>query len=294
MPAVALEYAEADPATVVAPALTVGDSDSANLTGATARISSNNTPGEDALAASGGSGVTVGAYDAGTGTLTFSGDATKAAYQAALRSVTYLNANATNPNTNPRVITFQVTDDQTNNSNPATRDVNVSNAILTHAIPYTESFDDGFGTGDRYAVFGGFDNGTDDFFRQLAGSEAATRFGDPILDVVGTGFFGGEDIDGNGEGDGGSVVLCLAAAGLGNLSVDVLLAATGTSNAFEGSDGLWVEYQFDGVSLERAGRVPAGRRRWPVRGHRRRQCGRWDGAHRDADEFLSPDCRKRD
>ncbi len=103
-----LVYTENDAATAIAPALTVADADSATLTGATVRISANHRSGEDLLALPAQPGIT-GAFDGTTGTLTLSGSASVAAYQAALRAVTYANA-SDSPSIDARTVTFSARD----------------------------------------------------------------------------------------------------------------------------------------------------------------------------------------
>ena len=100
-----LNYTENDPATMLAPSLTVSDVDNGE-TGATVAVTSNFRSGEDVLSytAPGGNPVT-GSYDAGTGVLTLSGGATPAQYQAALRAVSYRNSSDA-PDTSLRVATF--------------------------------------------------------------------------------------------------------------------------------------------------------------------------------------------
>ncbi|MFX9165550.1 autotransporter-associated beta strand repeat-containing protein, partial [Acinetobacter baumannii] len=63
---------EAQPATAIDPALTVTDSDSANLTFATVQITGNYFAGQDVLAFS-PIGAITGAFDAVHGTLTLTG-----------------------------------------------------------------------------------------------------------------------------------------------------------------------------------------------------------------------------
>jgi hypothetical protein len=245
----ALDYNEGDPATQVTNTITVGDSDSAQLASGTVQITSNSTPSEDALNATGTGSIVVGGN--GTTSLTLSGAGTLAQYQQVLRSVTYANSNVLNPNTAQRTVQFQVADGDANASNLMMRNINVINTVQTFPIPHTESFDDGLGTGDRYEVVGGFDVGPDDFFARLSAAENATRFGTAFSGVVGGGFFGGEDIDQNGLPNGGEVVVCLNASGIGNITVDVLLGADATGNAFELGDGVWVEYKFDAGPWEK-------------------------------------------
>ncbi|MFP4435661.1 MAG: hypothetical protein ACLFVO_00120 [Chloroflexaceae bacterium] len=116
-----LAYAEDDPATPIDPALTVVDGNDI-LSGATVQITGGYVENEDLLAFSAQSGIT-GSFDPVSGTLTLSGNVTPAAYQAALRSVTYRNlSNA--PSIAPRVVTFRV-DDGTAQAQ-ATRSLNVA------------------------------------------------------------------------------------------------------------------------------------------------------------------------
>ncbi|MGJ0486818.1 MAG: tandem-95 repeat protein [Methylomicrobium sp.] len=103
-----LNYSENDPATAVDPGLIVADVDSANLSGATVLISGNFQSGQDVLEFSAQNGIT-GIYDSGAGVLTLTGSATRANYQAALRSVKYLNV-SDKPNTTDRAVTWTVND----------------------------------------------------------------------------------------------------------------------------------------------------------------------------------------
>ena len=86
-----LAYTENDPPTQVAPALTVTDVDSPNLTGAVVQITANHVAADDLLALPAQPAITA-VFDAPTGTLTLSGTASVAAYEAALRAVTYANS----------------------------------------------------------------------------------------------------------------------------------------------------------------------------------------------------------
>lgn len=87
-------------------ALTVTDSDSANLSGATVSISSNYINGQDFLNFVNQNGI-IGSFSGGT--LTLTGSSSVANYQAALRSVKYENTSGS-PSTATRTVTFQVTD----------------------------------------------------------------------------------------------------------------------------------------------------------------------------------------
>ncbi len=102
-------YTENAAATAVDAAVTVTDPDAGTtITGATVQISGNFAGGQDVLALA-GSHPGIGASFVGD-TLTLTGNASPAAYQSALRDVTYSNSSE-NPSTLPRTITFTVTDD---------------------------------------------------------------------------------------------------------------------------------------------------------------------------------------
>ena len=101
-----LGYTESDPATTIDRGLMLADPDSP-ITGATVQITGNPSPG-DVLALAPLPFITQ-SYDAGTGTLTLSGSASAAAYQAALRAVTYRNTSS-NPSTAQRTVTFLASD----------------------------------------------------------------------------------------------------------------------------------------------------------------------------------------
>ncbi|BBZ30341.1 hypothetical protein MMAD_46360 [Mycolicibacterium madagascariense] len=76
------------------PAVTVVDVDSAQLSGAKVSISVGYDALTDSLGYSSAGGPVTGSFDAATGTLTLSGTATVAQYQAALRSVTFTSTAA--------------------------------------------------------------------------------------------------------------------------------------------------------------------------------------------------------
>src|SRR5204863_44094 len=119
-----LNYTENDPATAIAPALTVTDVDSANLSGATVQITGNYVNGEDVLSFTNTANIT-GTWDTATGTLTLSGTDTVANYQAALQAVKYTNT-SDNPSTNTRTVSFQAKDSQNSLSNTATRTIAIT------------------------------------------------------------------------------------------------------------------------------------------------------------------------
>lgn len=118
-----LAYTEGDAATVVDPGLTIADIDDTNIESAIMQISGNYQNGQDVLAAASADGITV-SWSAGSGTLSFTGSATKAQYQARMRSATYVN-NSENPNTSNRTIRYSVYDGSLN-SNYATKTLTVS------------------------------------------------------------------------------------------------------------------------------------------------------------------------
>ena len=100
--------------------LTVTDPDSANLQGATVSIVDGFLPGDELVFVD-QNGIT-GTYDSGTGVLTLTGTATKANYQAALRSVEFDSTNQ-NPGTT-RTVEFRA-EDGDEAGVPAERDVTV-------------------------------------------------------------------------------------------------------------------------------------------------------------------------
>ena len=104
----ALQYVEKDPATIIAPALTITDPDSPNMNGATIKITSNYAFPQDQLIFT-NTATIKGSFDSTSGTLTLSGLDTQANYQTALRSVQYLNT-SNNPSGLARTVSFSVTD----------------------------------------------------------------------------------------------------------------------------------------------------------------------------------------
>jgi hypothetical protein len=117
-----ITYTENDAPTAIAPALTIGDLDSASLAGATLQVAANYWNGEDVLGFVDQSGIT-GAWDTSAGTLTLSGTATVAQYQAALRTVTYVDT-SDDPSVALRSVTIVVVDGA-DTSNLGTRTVSV-------------------------------------------------------------------------------------------------------------------------------------------------------------------------
>ena len=93
-------------------------------------VSSNYVNGQDTLAFTNQAGIT-GVWTPATGVLALSGSATVAQYQAALRSITYVNTSDA-PNTSTRTVSFVVNDGALA-SNTATRDITVARPGPTRA-----------------------------------------------------------------------------------------------------------------------------------------------------------------
>jgi len=119
--AAALDYTENDPAVAVTSQIAVSDADDTNLESATIAITAGYQQGEDLLEYS---GPLASNWDPDTGTLTLTGTAPVADYQAALRAVTYRNT-SDDPSTAPRTVCFTVNDGQ-DDSNTVCRQVTVT------------------------------------------------------------------------------------------------------------------------------------------------------------------------
>ncbi len=239
VPGANLTFTEGSSATAIAPAITVADSDSANLTSASVVISTGLTSAEDVLAATPSGALLPGniVYTAGTGTLAITGAASLADYQAVLRSVTYRNTNNLNPTTNVRRVTF-LANDGTNPSNSPIRDINVIDNIVTQSIPFVESWEtDGRGT--RYSVDGGFSLPPSMFARVQPGA---------VGGLDGTFAFGVENVDDNSDFTE-LVTFNLNSAGLVGLTGELRVAAGGGAvydNNATVPDFLQVEVSADG------------------------------------------------
>ena len=109
-----LSYTENQAATAIDTAITVSDVDSANLTGATVQITGNFVSGQDVLGFTNQNGI-AGSYNAATGVLMLTGQASLAQYQAALESVTYFNS-SDDPSGQTRTISYQVNDGSAQNN----------------------------------------------------------------------------------------------------------------------------------------------------------------------------------
>ncbi|MDQ3935345.1 MAG: cadherin-like domain-containing protein [Actinomycetota bacterium] len=122
----ALAYTAGDGPVALDSGITASDVDSDTLTEATITISSNYVAGEDVLAFTDTAEIT-GSFDETQDTLTLSGTASVAAYQAALQSITYENTSAT-PSTATRTVTFKANDGGATDSqsDAVTRDITVA------------------------------------------------------------------------------------------------------------------------------------------------------------------------
>lgn len=126
-------YSEDDQTGVlVAPAVTVADVDNSTLASATLAISVGHAASEDELTFVDQAGIS-GAFDATTGVLTLTGEATKAEYQAALRSVRYRNLNLGAPSTVTRTVSLQVDDGATASATSAPITTGVTVAAVNDA-----------------------------------------------------------------------------------------------------------------------------------------------------------------
>ena len=120
----ALAYTEDDAPTAITSSLTVTDVDLTNLASATVQLTTNYANGQDVLAFVPANGITA-TFTAGTGTLTLTGPASIANFEAALRSVTYENTNHFNPSVLTRTVVFRI-NDGTANSNTQTRTITLT------------------------------------------------------------------------------------------------------------------------------------------------------------------------
>jgi hypothetical protein len=185
----ALPYAGGQAPAQVTGTLSVSDADSPNLTGATVTIGSGFMLG-DRLNFANQNGIT-GSYtfNSSTGTLTLVGTAPVAAYQAALRSVTFSTLASSSAVAGDRVVSFSVSDG-TNASNQVVRTIRVvGQPAVTTAAPS--------GLTSTSAVLGG--NVT------ANGGDAVTDRGVVYSSTTTTPTIGGTGVtqDANGLGAGG-------------------------------------------------------------------------------------------
>jgi len=129
-----LAYTPNDAATAVTSTLTLVDVDSPNLEGATIAITSGASSG-DVLNFTDANGISGTFTD---GVLTLSGTASVAAYQAALRSVTYENTD--DAAIGDRIITFTV-NDGVSDSNEQTRTIDIADVPTDTSVFWLEDFE---------------------------------------------------------------------------------------------------------------------------------------------------------
>ena len=122
---------EGDGAAAVDAGLTLSDLDDTNMAGATVQITGNYQSTEDILSFTDQNGIS-GTWDSATGTMTLTGTATKAEYEAALQSVAYQNSNGDDPSTVARTVTFSVTD--ANASGDGAQTANITRGITVTGI----------------------------------------------------------------------------------------------------------------------------------------------------------------
>ncbi|MEQ1529143.1 MAG: type I secretion C-terminal target domain-containing protein, partial [Methylococcales bacterium] len=193
--------------------LLITDIDSALLSSVTVHIS--NFFAGDLLVATGlPNGITASIYDPLTGTITLSGNASPADYQAAIQHVTFVN-NTANPDTTTRVVEVTVNDGSVNSNTAVTKIDVVSNTVLGN-----DAEDNLSGTNARDALVGNAGNDIlsgaagDDILLGGAGNDNLSgNAGDDSL-------YGGEGIDTLSGGAGKDTL----SGGLGN---DILTGGPG-------------------------------------------------------------------
>ncbi|SNT40115.1 hypothetical protein SAMN05421640_3792, partial [Ekhidna lutea] len=121
--ATALAYTENDGGIPADPGVVASDNEDLDFVYATVKISNGYESTEDALSFTDQLGLT-GSYDAGTATMTITGDATVDDYNTALQSIAYTNSSE-DPVESTRTLTF-IINDGTEDSDPFTRDITVS------------------------------------------------------------------------------------------------------------------------------------------------------------------------
>ncbi len=291
-----LGFTEGDAATQITDTITATDSDSVNLEGATIQITTGYQNGEDELAVNGAlpAGISDGGFVAGTGTLTLTGSAPVADYQAALRQITYQNTNTSNPSVCDRTVNFQVTDG-TSMSILQSRTIAITGFVPTGTLPYLEDFDSD-GDGTRYTSNSFTDGGgtPSDYFER---TDTNPHPGHPSAFTMtapqGNGFWAAEDLTNaiNKLTDQGIVRLPdLQTAGYTDLQVSLYLAQIAAT--LEASDQIEVQYAFDanrgGTDLNAGTYTTVGRFIGSGTNTALRQDSDLDGSSSDAEDAASP------
>lgn len=185
-------YVEGDnPGVIIDGAVTITDPDSANCNLATVDLSTNYQSGEDILeyTASLPAGIAMTPFDPVTGTLSFSGTATCAAYETVLESVRYRNTSA-NPSVSSRTAVFQVRDSGNALSNAPSTTVAVQ-AVSTAptisnvsgGVNYTEDATPGVILDDDVAVS---DPDSTDCLEAVVGITGNYQSGADVLEYTGS------------------------------------------------------------------------------------------------------------
>ncbi|HEY3488461.1 MAG TPA: choice-of-anchor U domain-containing protein, partial [Gammaproteobacteria bacterium] len=127
-------YTEAGPAVTIDSSITVTDPDS-TCTQATIDLSTNYLSTEDVLQYAGAvAGISAGAFNSGTGTLTLTGTVACSDYGTALSAMRYINTSL-DPSTAARTVVFQVTDSSGGTlSNAPTTTITVSAASTAPTV----------------------------------------------------------------------------------------------------------------------------------------------------------------
>ncbi len=141
-----LGYFEGSGQVIITHSINVSDIDNQSLISASVAISSGYISSEDQLIFTGGGNIS-GTWSSAAGVLNLSGTATHTEYRDALRSVSYVNSDATSPSTNPRIISFTV-NDGTDNCNMVFRSITINSinnspqlsGIEVPNLEYTEGF----------------------------------------------------------------------------------------------------------------------------------------------------------
>jgi hypothetical protein len=118
-------YVENAAAMVANSGIQITDIDSANLKGATVKISAASLTAGDMLSFTSANGIT-GSYNQTSGTLTLTGTATLAQYQTALQSVTYVSSSDTPTSLSATRSLIWTVNDGTSDSTPVTSTINVT------------------------------------------------------------------------------------------------------------------------------------------------------------------------
>jgi VCBS repeat-containing protein len=124
----ALPYDEGDGPVQIDTNVTITDPESDQVSGAAVDAGASWEPGQDELAfndTDGAGGINLGIDDDPSGTLTLTGTATNAQYEAAIEQIFYTN-NSDNPNNTPRVLSATVTDVLAATGAADTRNINVN------------------------------------------------------------------------------------------------------------------------------------------------------------------------